>query len=104
MFEICSQIVCRASMMQHVIASSLGGDVRADQVAALTFNPRKRGFCAPIMGSRDDGGVAGAFPLWSGGACDTSARLDGATGESASSDDDAARSAGSAPESKKKRC
>jgi hypothetical protein len=91
-------------MMQHVIASSLGGDVRADQVAALTFNPRKRGFCAPIMGSRDDGGVAGAFPLWSGGACDTSARLDGATGESASSDDDAARSAGSAPESKKKRC
>ena len=44
MFDICSQIVVRASLMQHVVASSLGGDVRADQIAALTINPRKRAF------------------------------------------------------------
>ena len=104
MFEICSQIVCRTSLMQHVMVSSLGGDVRGDQIAALTFNPRKRGFCAPILGSRDDGGVAGAFPLWSGGG-DGGAKLGSAgAGEGASSDDEAARAAGGSPASKKKRC
>jgi tRNA pseudouridine(38-40) synthase len=104
MFDICSQIVVRASLMQHVVASSLGGDVRADQIAALTFNPRKRGFCAPIIGSRDDGGIAGAFPLWNGGGCGVSAK-DGDTGagDSASSDDDAARATEVGHSSKKKR-
>ena len=71
--------VALASLMQHMVASSLGGDVRADQIAALTINPRKRGFCAPIIGSRDDGGIAGSFPLWNGGGCGVSAK-DGDTG------------------------
>jgi tRNA pseudouridine(38-40) synthase len=101
MFDICSLIVCRASLMQHVISSSLGGDIRADQIAALTFNPRKRGFCAPILGSRDDGGVAGAFPLWSGGGCNVGAKdSDAGAGDCASSDDEAAACV---PSSKKQR-
>jgi tRNA pseudouridine(38-40) synthase len=107
MFEICSQIVCRASLLQHIMESSLGGDVRGDQIAALTFNPRKRGFCAPIIGSRDDGGVTAAFPLWNGGGCDVSGKVGVATaGEAAgaSSDEECARAAGSSPENKKKRC
>ena len=106
MFEICSQIVCRASLLQHIMVSSLGGEVRGDQVAALTFNPKKRGFCAPIMGSRDDGGVAGAFPLWNGGGCDSSGKVSAAiAGErDSSSDEEGARAAGGIPESKKKRC
>jgi tRNA pseudouridine(38-40) synthase len=107
MFEICSQIVVRSSLLQHVVASSLGGDVRGDQVAALTFNPRKRGHCAPIIGSKEDGGVAGAFPLWSGGGGggDSGAKLGSVgAGEGSSSDDEAARAAGGSPASKKTRC
>jgi tRNA pseudouridine38/39 synthase len=106
MFEICSQIVCRASLLRHIMESSLGGDVRGDQVAALTFNPKKRGFCAPILGSRDDGGVAGAFPLWNGGGCGVIGEVGVADAEESgsASDEEVARAAGGSPESKKKRC
>jgi hypothetical protein len=107
MFGICSQIVCRASLMQHIVECSLGGVVRRDHISALTFNPRKRGVCAPILGSKDDGGVAGAFPLWSGGGSEVSSKVvvGSSEGESNGSDDEVALTAtGSTSTSKRMRC